>query len=87
MSVLNFLLLFQFAGQNISTRTDGADQQLASTHASPGSSTHATNGGVMASHKRYAVKCEVYRIYTRTHSQEAFLLQLMKTSILSFHNQ
>ncbi|XP_004496487.1 serine/threonine-protein kinase STY46-like isoform X2 [Cicer arietinum] len=38
--------------ENISTRTDGADQQLASTHASPGSSTHATNGGVMASHKR-----------------------------------
>ncbi|TKY51388.1 serine/threonine-protein kinase HT isoform X3 [Spatholobus suberectus] len=42
--------------ENISTRTDGEDQQILSTHYSPGSSSHATNGGAVPSGKRYAIQ-------------------------------
>ncbi|KAL5139628.1 Serine/threonine-protein kinase STY46 [Glycine soja] len=34
--------------ENISTRTDSEDQQILSTHYSPGSSSHATNGGAVS---------------------------------------
>lgn len=63
MCLLNLLLSFmtmrnlhlpQFAGQNISTRTDG-EEQTVSTHSSPGQSSHAVNGGAVSSHKRYAI--------------------------------
>jgi len=62
VSVTN-LLLFQFAGQNISTRTDGEDQQISSTHHRTGSS-HATNGVAVQSGKRYRIQWTVkYSIY------------------------
>ncbi|XP_027363160.1 serine/threonine-protein kinase STY46-like isoform X2 [Abrus precatorius] len=38
--------------ENISTRPDGEDQQILSTHSSPGSFSHATNGGAVSSDKR-----------------------------------
>ncbi|XP_028184990.1 serine/threonine-protein kinase STY46-like isoform X3 [Glycine soja] len=38
--------------ENISTRTDSEDQQILSTHYSPGSSSHATNGGAVSPGKR-----------------------------------
>ncbi|RZB44261.1 serine/threonine-protein kinase STY46-like [Glycine soja] len=34
--------------ENISTRTDGEDEQILSTHYSPGSTSHATNGGAVS---------------------------------------
>ncbi|XP_027363159.1 serine/threonine-protein kinase STY46-like isoform X1 [Abrus precatorius] len=37
--------------ENISTRPDGEDQQILSTHSSPGSFSHATNGGAVSSDK------------------------------------
>ncbi|XP_061341997.1 serine/threonine-protein kinase STY46-like [Gastrolobium bilobum] len=37
--------------ENISTRTDGEDQQIVNTHSVLGSTSHATNGGAVSSHK------------------------------------
>lgn len=54
MSIVKFLLLSQFAWQNISTRTDGEDQQIVSTHYSPGPS-YATNRGAVSSYKGYDI--------------------------------
>jgi len=51
--------IYHFVGQNIATRTDGEDQEIVNTHTRPESSSHATNGGVIASNKRYSVKFEV----------------------------
>ncbi|QHO14407.1 serine/threonine-protein kinase STY8 isoform X3 [Arachis ipaensis] len=38
--------------ENISAQTDGEEQEIASSHSSPGPSNHATNGGAVSSHKR-----------------------------------
>ncbi|MED6194576.1 hypothetical protein PIB30_029846 [Stylosanthes scabra] len=38
--------------ENISAQADGEEQETASTHSSPGPSSHATNGGAVSSHKR-----------------------------------
>lgn len=68
VSVTN-LLLSQFAGQNISTRADGEDQQILSTHHRMGSShSHATNGVAVPSGKRYCTRWTLkYSIYLHTH--------------------
>ncbi|KEH43661.1 serine/threonine-protein kinase STY46 isoform X2 [Medicago truncatula] len=70
--------------ENIATRTDGEDQEIVNTHTRPESSSHATNGGVIASNKRTRDLATEFETYSKLEDLNLDVMKNSKDKIDSF---